>query len=349
MKRFKLYIKNFFDKNDLHPLQKAGLLGLFFLVGMSALSGEVGQNLQKYTDYILSAILPGTVVELTNVEREQSGLHNLSRCSVLDEAARLKAEHMRDNEYFSHFSPGDNVSPWHWFKVAGYDYIHAGENLAIYFNNSEEVVRAWMESPLHRDNILKKNYTEIGVAAVEGVYKGYRTVYVVQLFGTPMSTVLPSDPGPEPAPVLAMETERDEPNILGEETVQESVTEEVIPSTEKPEQHEQEEMIRINTVPAGDGFAYVSGHFATTPPLLPAIVGEMYPQKDPLPTEEESTSSNGWLHLSYLITALFVGLSFFSSVLLSVLSQTYIQTIYGTFLFTLFILSVYTHFQYVLG
>ena len=42
-----------------------------------------------------------------------------------------------------------------------------------------------MESPLHRENILRDEYTEIGVAAVEGEYKGYDTVYIVQLFGTP--------------------------------------------------------------------------------------------------------------------------------------------------------------------
>jgi len=91
---------------------------------------------------------------------------------------------MASNEYFSHFSP-DGVSPWHWFDEAGYVYAHAGENLAIHFTDSSEVVDAWMDSPTHRENIVNGIYTEIGVGTAKGKFDGYDTVYVVQLFGTP--------------------------------------------------------------------------------------------------------------------------------------------------------------------
>jgi hypothetical protein len=108
----------------------------------------------------------------------------LQRNTVLDTAAKLKAEDMAKNEYFSHFSP-TGVSPWHWFDQAGYVYAHAGENLAIHFTDSSEVVEAWMDSPTHRQNIVNSLYTEIGVGTAKGKFDGYDTVYVVQLFGTP--------------------------------------------------------------------------------------------------------------------------------------------------------------------
>jgi hypothetical protein len=117
---------------------------------------------------------------------------------------------MAANEYFAHYSP-DGVSPWHWFNRAGYVYAHAGENLAIHFTDSTEVVEAWMKSPAHRANIVDSKYTEIGVGTAKGTYEGYDTVFVVQLFGTPGK----QRPTPEPSfrtptESVAIETETDQ-------------------------------------------------------------------------------------------------------------------------------------------
>ena len=96
------------------------------------------------------------VVDLTNEERAMNHAAPLQRNAVFDEAARLKAEHMARYEYLQHFSP-DGVSPWHWFDKAGYRYAFAGENLAIHFTDSDEVVEAWMNSPAHRQNIVDQS------------------------------------------------------------------------------------------------------------------------------------------------------------------------------------------------
>jgi uncharacterized protein YkwD len=135
------------------------------------------------------------VVELTNEERVDNQSAPLRRNDTLDRAAQLKAEHMAKHEYFSHFSP-DGVSPWHWFREAGYVYAHAGENLAVHFTDSAEVVEAWMDSPSHRQNIVDSRYTEIGVGTAKGTFDGYDTVYVVQLFGAPAVAPV-SAPTPE--------------------------------------------------------------------------------------------------------------------------------------------------------
>ncbi len=132
---------------------------------------------------ITATVLSSEIISLTNKEREKYNVHNLKHNTLLDYAAYLKAIDMKTKGYFDHYSP-DGTSPWHWFDVVGYDYEYAGENLAIYFNDTNKVVEAWMQSPSHRENMLKKEYTEIGVATLKGTYNGYETTFIVQMFGS---------------------------------------------------------------------------------------------------------------------------------------------------------------------
>lgn len=188
----------------------------------------IGANLQalfwQSSHWLVSTVLPAVVVDLTNEEREQSALPALSRSTVLDNAAKLKAEHMAKNEYFAHYSP-TGVSPWHWFDEVGYVYAHAGENLAIHFTDSAEVVEAWMNSPTHRQNIVGSQYTEIGVGTAKGTYEGYDTVYVVQLFGTP---AIP----PAAVPVALVATGRSVPVEVVEEVPVKIASAEVAETTQ---------------------------------------------------------------------------------------------------------------------
>lgn len=168
----------------LDVLQKISVTLMAFLVLITFLGANLHALLWQKSSWLVSTVLPAVVVELTNEERESLNAPELRRNTTLDKAAQLKAQHMAQNEYFSHYSP-DGVSPWHWFNEAGYVYAHAGENLAIHFTDSSEVVQAWMDSPTHRANIVNANYTEIGVGTAKGTYDGFDTVYVVQLFGAP--------------------------------------------------------------------------------------------------------------------------------------------------------------------
>jgi len=124
------------------------------------------------------------LLELTNKAREEAGVEPLKENPKLDEAAILKAQDMLAKDYFAHTSP-EGVSPWEWFKKAGYFFKAAGENLAIGFFDSEELFQAWLNSKSHRDNILNPNFKEIGLAVVKGEYQGFETFVVVQLFGVP--------------------------------------------------------------------------------------------------------------------------------------------------------------------
>ena len=133
----------------------------------------------------LSAIYASVLVNLTNQGRVAANLGELKVNSLLEKAAQMKANDMASKGYFAHNTP-DGLTPWYWIKETGYKYKYAGENLAVNFNDSEEVERAWKNSKSHWLNIINPKYTEVGIATSTGVYKGRQAVFVVQMFGTPL-------------------------------------------------------------------------------------------------------------------------------------------------------------------
>ena len=129
---------------------------------------------------------PQEIVTHTNARRTAVGLPPLTVSATLNVVAAQKLDDMVRNQYFAHFSPS-GVSPWHWFKVNGYTYAYAGENLAIGFPTAPATVAAWMDSPSHRNNILNEAFREIGVAVAWNSIGPDAGVVVVQMFGTPTS------------------------------------------------------------------------------------------------------------------------------------------------------------------
>ena len=123
------------------------------------------------------------LIELTNKEREKSGLPFLVENEALNQAAGQKAQNMFEENYWAHFAPSGKT-PWDFILSAGYRFSFAGENLAKNFYSSDEVVAAWLASPTHRDNLLNPNYQDIGIVVAQGVLNGQQTTLVVQEFGT---------------------------------------------------------------------------------------------------------------------------------------------------------------------
>lgn len=146
------------------------------------------------------------IIELVNEARSANGIGEVEKNDKLFEAAEKKAEDMFKEGYFAHTSPS-GITPWHWFDASGYDYVYAGENLAINFNNEQDQQNAWMKSDLHRKNILNEKYEEIGVASMKGVINGNVSIITVQMFGTSVknqvqATVKEESPKDEPAEVI---------------------------------------------------------------------------------------------------------------------------------------------------
>jgi len=177
----------------------------------------------------LAAVISSVIVDKTNEERIDFDLNSLVTSDILELAAQLKANDMAKKGYFAHETP-EGFDPWYWLERAGYNFVAAGENLAVNFTDSEDVVDAWMDSDGHRANILKDSYTEIGVATAKGEYKGREAIFVVQFFGRPStvqavttsadSTPVQQEPTPAPKPTpseVASEKTKKEP-IAEEDT-----------------------------------------------------------------------------------------------------------------------------------
>lgn len=159
------------------------LLGVivFLFVGqlfIGSLKTHFPSVLGTATDYSIK-----TLLSLTNQKRHNDGLDPLQINEDLSRAANFKAQDMFAKNYWAHYGP-DGTTPWSFFKKVGYDYRYAGENLARGFNNSEDVVQAWMDSPSHRENMLSNHYQDVGFAVAPGTLLGEKTTLVVEMFGT---------------------------------------------------------------------------------------------------------------------------------------------------------------------
>ena len=222
---------------SLDSFQRAALGGMLFLTVLTFVGANLQAVLWRSSHWLVSTVLPAVVVSLTNEERANLSEAPLRRSAVLDAAAQMKANDMAKNQYFAHYAP-DGTSPWYWFKQADYTFAYAGENLAIHFTDSSEVVDAWMKSPKHRENIVNNNYTEIGVGTAKGTYEGYDTVYVVQFFGTPAEKpVVKTVASVVPAPAPKTQVAATKPVVVATKPTAPTATKtqtDVLGTTEKP-------------------------------------------------------------------------------------------------------------------
>ena len=106
---------------------------------------------------------------LLNAERARKGLAPVSRSTKLNAAAAGHARNMAARGFFSHTgSNGGSVG--HRVGRQGYGYCVVNENLSYGRSRLANVIRAWMNSPGHRRNILNPKVTEFGVAKAPGNY-----------------------------------------------------------------------------------------------------------------------------------------------------------------------------------
>lgn len=148
---------------------------LFLMFTISCNSSHLQQNSnnQRFNQKIDSS---DDIQRLTTEEQEMLNLINEARAQnnapplkvdiQVTTVARIKAQDMIDNNYFSHYSPKYG-SPFDMLKSFGINYVQAGENIA---GNSDvqSAHTSLMNSPGHRKNILNPNYTHIGLGIKNG-------------------------------------------------------------------------------------------------------------------------------------------------------------------------------------
>jgi uncharacterized protein YkwD len=121
------------------------------------------------------------ILELTNEAREKEKLEPLKLNPVLTEVARAHSANMAKKGEMNHVL--DGKKPSDRVKAAGYDYAWVGENIAQTDGEPPAgVFKHWMESPHHKENILREQFTEIGIGIARND-KG--EIYYTQVFGSP--------------------------------------------------------------------------------------------------------------------------------------------------------------------
>ena len=141
-------------------------------------SGGTNGNTTTTTTSTMSAD-EKEVFDLINKQRTSNGLAALKMDSEVQRVARIKAQDMVNNNYFSHTSPTYG-SPFDMLKSFGISYKTAGENIAGNSSNSA-AVNAWMNSSGHRANILNSSFNYTGIGVVTG--SQYGKIYVQMFIG----------------------------------------------------------------------------------------------------------------------------------------------------------------------
>jgi uncharacterized protein YkwD len=172
-------------------------------------------------------LLEAAVFQQTNVERAKNKLPLLKHGWAMNYMARRHSEEMADLHFFDHTSPNPaNATMTDRLRNVGLVNVTAGENIAVlpareigsgryithdpingkevwydevtgkrieyftYKDLAETVVTQWMNSPHHRDNIVKKEYVYLGVGIARGPYEQQRqdSFYMTQNFCASITT-----------------------------------------------------------------------------------------------------------------------------------------------------------------
>jgi uncharacterized protein YkwD len=122
------------------------------------------------------------ILDLTNQERTKAGLPALKLSLVLSKIARGHSANMAKQGKMEHVL--DGKTPGQRTKEGGYRFDVVAENIAWGEKGFTlaQVMKTWMDSKVHRENILQKEFTEIGIGiGIDAKGKSYYT----QLFATP--------------------------------------------------------------------------------------------------------------------------------------------------------------------
>jgi uncharacterized protein YkwD len=120
------------------------------------------------------AQMESSITCLINDQRTSRGLSPVTSNGDLSEAALSHSNEMINQSYFEHTSPGgltfiDRIESTGYMRGARSWTV--GENLVWGtgpLSTPQALVTAWMNSPPHRENLLRPAFRELGVAAVAG-------------------------------------------------------------------------------------------------------------------------------------------------------------------------------------
>lgn len=135
-----------------------------------------------------NAAFEDEIIRLTNELRKQYGVAPLKYDSSLRQSARYKSSAMLQLDYFSHSNPnynGEGVG-YLMLDVFNINSMMVGENIGSNYSSDASLITArarfngWLNSPSHKEAMINKEFTRIGV----GIVITKRSDGGTKLFGT---------------------------------------------------------------------------------------------------------------------------------------------------------------------
>ncbi|WP_267639491.1 CAP domain-containing protein [Haloarchaeobius amylolyticus] len=179
---------------------RADLLGGGATTGATPPTPDVGTSQPDDESASLSpSLLERLVHEEVNEARAERGLARLGFDPSLAQVARYHSRDMATDDYFAHVSPeGETLADR--YALFGYDcyiktgplsYAKGGEN--IFYTSfagvsytetelAERTVTGWLDSPSHRENLLRSYWENEGIGVWVREDGGRTHVYVTQNF-----------------------------------------------------------------------------------------------------------------------------------------------------------------------
>jgi uncharacterized protein YkwD len=150
-------------------------------------------------------------LELVNQSRQQHGLPPLMLEDKLSAAAQAHADDMFTRRYYDHDSPEGTTAHDRYIEAGGSRWRLVAENIGLCTGCRpprrvpvlNRLHQTWLDSPGHRENILRKGLTHFGFGMV---VDEERRLYAVQTFAGPGLPRGSQDE--EPAPLSAEEQAR---------------------------------------------------------------------------------------------------------------------------------------------
>lgn len=131
------------------------------------------RNLQTYSPTEFQSLLLAAV----NKERSAQGLQSLCMSTKLQSSAQKHSDDMATNNFMSH-TGSDGSSMSQRITAAGFKWTAIAENVAAGQKDVAAVMKSWMNSAGHKNNILSSNYKMFGCGyaySSKSTYKHYWT------------------------------------------------------------------------------------------------------------------------------------------------------------------------------
>ncbi len=160
----------------------------------AAASGDQGSNTRNVTDCTAdNADLLGELLVQLNETRSSArncgseqfqATDALSTQSQLGEAAVAHSQDMAQHNFFSH-TGSDGRSADSRIDATGYSWSAIGENIAGGQTKVSSVIRDWLSSPGHCANIMRSDYTDVGLSCVQNDQTDLK-LYWTAVFAKPL-------------------------------------------------------------------------------------------------------------------------------------------------------------------